>query len=93
MAGKIFFFPTNIFFRLTHDKTFFFYKSILKKLKNSQNILVFFPLIFTQKNIQCSFHALNLKTFSPSFFTQEKKKMFLHCVLLKKYLLPAKKNL
>lgn len=90
MAGKIFFFPTNIFFRLTHDKTFFFYKSILKKLKNSQNILVFFPLIFTQKNIQCSFHALNLKTFSPSFFTQGKKKMFLHCVLLKKYLLPAK---
>lgn len=90
MAGKIFFFSTNIFFRLTHDKTFFFYKSILKKLKNSQNILVFFPLIFTQKNIQCSFHALNLKTFSPSFFKQEKKNMFLHCVLLKKYLLPAK---
>lgn len=90
MAGKIFFFPTNIFFRLTHDKTFFFYKSILKKLKNSQNILVFFPLIFTQKNIQCSFHALNLKTFSPSFFTQGKKKKFLNCVLLKKYLLPAK---
>lgn len=75
---KYFFsFPTDIFFRLTHETTFFppanFSQIDFKKQKNSQNILVFFPLIFTQESIQGSFHALNLKTFSPSFFTQEKK--------------------
>lgn len=75
---KYFFsFPTDIFFSLDTWNNFFspckFFTNRFEKTEKFPKHSSFFPLIFTQKNIQCSFHALNLKTFSPSFFTQEKK--------------------